>query len=149
MLTENLVFEEALPYFELRGHAHFFEGASTEEWPAVPPTKIIQLDQRWYWAVHFKQCGKLIELMCGTWRAELLLEKMGGDEYDLPQTYSILEFPFEHINGWVYKSKQVEPRIVPKGVYRAVISLTFQGPTKRPGPIAAFADLGLLQFYED
>lgn len=148
-MIENLVCEEVLPYFNLRGHCHCYEGQSTAEWPAAPPARVIQLDQRWFWAVHFEQTGDLIEVLSGTWRADLYLEKMGGGEFELQPPHSRIQFPFENRQGWIYKPRQVDPRVVPAGVYRSVVSLTFRGPGNSPGPIAAFADMGLMQFYED
>ena len=148
-MTENLIFEEVVPFFKIKGHCHTWEGMSTQEWPAKAPDQIIQLDQNWFWAVHFKQTGPLTYLMGGTWRAELFLEQMGGGEFSMPISERRIEFPFKAEEGWNYKTKQIGPRIVPAGVYRAVVSLTFRGLTGRPGPIAAFADMGMLQFYED
>lgn len=148
---ENLVMqsEETLTNFQFKGHCHFFEGRSTENFDDRSPTNIIQTDQPWCVLYHFEAKGLLNHLMCGKWRLELLLEKMGGQEFDLPESLRIHELDFaSQPDDYVYV-QEIPPKCVPAGVYRAVATVTFRGPKNVPGPIAAFADIGLVQFYEE
>lgn len=147
--TDNLVIEEVLPFFGLRGHCHFYEGSSTENWRTDSPTNIIQVDQPWYILYHFRTTGLLNHLMAGTWHFRLFMEQMGGGEFTLDPAYAIDQMNFVSKPNEYYKWAIVPPKNIPEGVYKAVASVTFKGPLGVPGPIAAFADIGLVQFYKE
>ncbi len=149
VLSENLTYEEMLPHFEIRGSVYVFEGASTANWEASSPTTIIQTDQPWYVLYYFRTNGLMNHIMDGTWKFELFLEKMGQAEFSLPQQYRIKEIPFVS-RPHTYLDFSIIPKDqVPTGVYKLVIASTFKGPAGVPGPIAAFADIGLIQFYHE
>ncbi|MFK7847336.1 MAG: hypothetical protein AB8G77_18720 [Rhodothermales bacterium] len=149
MLTENLIKEEILPYFGFRGHVHLFEGPSTDDYPAAAPVDIIQTDQSFHVRFHWRTTGNLNYIMCGKWKCQIYLEKMGGDEFTLNPAHAIgtEEFVAQPKN---YNCKIDVPALqVKPGVYRLVATLTLIGDTGVPAPVAAFADLGLIQFYSD
>lgn len=149
MHATNLISEESIPNFSCRGHCHFYEGASTENWRSAPTTNIIQTDQPWYVLYHFNTDGLLNHIMAGEWNLELFLEKMGGEEFDLNPAYAKDRIPFVSRPYEYYKWAVIPPKEVPAGVYKAVASVTFKGPLGVPGPIAMFADIGMVQFYDE
>lgn len=87
--------------------------------------------------------------MAGTWHLQLFLEKMGGEEFTLNPAYAIDQINFVSRPHEYYRWAIIPAGQVPPGVYRAVASVTFKGPLGVPEPIAAFADIGLVQFYEE
>lgn len=147
--TVNLISEELLPYFGFRGHVHLIEGPSTDDFPASSPIDLIQTDQPFRLVYHWQTRGKLNHIMCGKWQLRLYLEKMGGDEFTLNPSIAIEEVNFvsrpENYSGTI----SVPANTVEPGVYRLVGSLRLLGQTGVPAPLGAFADLGLINFYED
>jgi hypothetical protein len=142
-----LDFEEVLDRFRMWGKVKLIEGHSTEEWPADRlETDLIQLDQPWSVCFKFQTQGDLCEIICGKWKLCLLFEKMGGGEFSYNPCETI-----EFAGGpkTYHAHIRVPKRQVPEGVYRIVATLRLYGPTGRPGPVAAFVDMGLVQFYED
>ena len=148
-ITENLIKEEILPYFGFRGHVHLYEGPSTDDYPAAPPTNIIQTDQPFSVIFHWRTVGLLNYVMCGKWKCQILFERMGEQEFGLPQQYSVSTEKFKSKPHSYECRIDVPAGLVPAGVYRIVGLLTLEGPTGVPAPSAAFADLGLVQFYQD
>lgn len=147
--VDNLTSEETITNFSLNGHCHFYEGASTETWSASSPANIIQTDQPWYVLYHFQTQGLLNHIMAGEWNFELFLEQMGGGEFDLNPSYAKDQMAFVSKPHLYTKWAVIPPKEVPAGVYKAVGSVTFKGPLGVPGPIAMFADIGLIQFYDE
>jgi len=148
-ITENLVHEETLPLFGFRGHCHCFEGPSTQDFAAGAPTNIIQSDQPWSVVFHFSTQGLNNHIMAGKWQVQVLLEQMGGKEITLDPSFSQTEIDFISRPSSYSATLQIPQNKIPPGVYRVVGVLTFKGPLGVPGPIAAFADMGLVQFYKE
>jgi hypothetical protein len=143
----KLKFEEAFDRFSIKGWVGMWEGPSTEDWPEqTPPSDIIQLDQSWNIWFWFRTTGDLCNIMCGKWKLQILLEKMGGGETNFSPTEIVdcVCGPHTYI-----KNIHVPPRKVGEGVYRVIATVRLFGPGGHPGPVAAFVDLGLVQFYED
>ncbi len=143
----RLKFEEVFDRFTINGWVGMWEGPSTEDWPEkTPPSDIIQLDQSWNVWFWFRTTGDLCNIMCGKWKLQVLLEKMGGGETDFSPTEVVdcVCGPNTYV-----KNIHIPPRKVDEGVYRVIATVRLHGPGGRPGPVAAFVDLGLVQFYED
>lgn len=145
-LVDTFIFEELLPHFGVRGGVLMFEGASTDNWQSGSPTNIIQVDQPWYIVFILRTTGLLNHLMCGQWEFKVLLEKMGKGE-DVPELIKTIDFSSRP--GWYFDVLTIPPGTMEEGVYRVVVAGTFKGPKNVPGPIAGFADLGLVQFYKE
>ncbi len=143
----KLNFEESLDRFTIRGWVGMWEGPSTEEWPATPPSDIIQLDQSWNVWFWFETIGDLCNIMCGEWKLQVLLEKMGGGETDVSPSKTIKCVCGSHT--YIDHIHVPARTIKEEGVYRVIATVRLFGPAGRPGPVAAFVDLGLVQFYED
>ena len=149
VITENLIKEEILPYFGFRGQVHLYEGPSTANAPAIPPATNIQTDQSFHLRFNWKTQGNLNYIMCGEWTCRLYLERMGGGEFSLPVSHAIgVEEFVAKPNSYECKI-DVPANVVPAGIYRVVATLTLKGDTGVPAPVAAFADLGLVQFYKE
>ncbi len=148
-IKENLIKEEILPYFGFHGHVHLYEGPSTDDYPEAPPVDIIQTDQSFHVRFHWRTKGNLNYIMCGKWVCRIYLEWMGGNEFTLDPSYAIAEEDFVACPSKYSCNINVPPHQVKPGVYRVVATLTLRGKKGVPAPVAAFADLGLVQFYED
>lgn len=143
-MSVDLTFEEHQSHFEVGGCCELTEGGTT----GGPPTKIIRIDQPWSVKFDWKTAGALTHIMSGAWLLRLYLEQMGGKEIDLPGPVSTKEVKCVSEPCPYSASIEVPANNVPEGVYLLVASLTMIGPTKKPGPIAGFAEFGVVQFYD-
>lgn len=145
---ENLKFEETLPYFGIKGHVGLYEGRDTNDfWPNRANCHNIQTDQFWFVGFRFQTRGELNHLMAGNFCLTVYLEQMGKGEFCLENNVKVVPFrscPETYTEYLAFKPGDVEP-----GVYKVVATLTYKGPKGVPGPIAAFAELGMVQFYEE
>ena len=136
--------------------------AEIKEYGGVKPTTIIRANSDWsicmYWSLH----GVLAPLICGEWCCHVFFESMGpGREFSLPQSRYInlpqykqgeIRIPLDPCGDGKYKYEFQ----IPKGVVRAehcgipyklVVSLTYYDQCGRPGPMAGFVELPMVQFF--
>jgi hypothetical protein len=121
----------------------------------TPPTNVISFAQAFGVHMEWQLCGFLAPYLPGNWRVVLLMEKMGpGGEPDVPpggQTVALsAHVPCATAPGcicWTH-DLNVTAGAVPAGTYHVVVSLTWEPATGTPGPMAGFADLGMLQIYQ-
>ncbi|MEM7119289.1 MAG: hypothetical protein AAF614_43140 [Chloroflexota bacterium] len=117
----------------------------------VPPGNIVRADNNWAVQFDWSLKGALASCICGDWCLYVRLESIGtGPEYSLGE----VRIPLDPCGDGHYSHKfeVAAGTISSEGcgpVYKAVATLTYITPCDRPGPIAGFADLGLVQFYED
>ncbi len=145
----ELISEEFLPYFGFRGHVHLIEGPSTDDYPAGNPIDLIQTDQSFKLVFHWETKGKLNHIICGKWKLELLLEQMGKKEFYLDPSLAVETVHFVSKPTSYDGVIEIPPHTVEPGVYRIVATLRMVGQSGVPAPLAAFADLGLVDFYSD
>lgn len=130
------------------------ELASTQEWPADlsnATQRVIQRDQPIYFRFRWSVSGLLVPLMSAQnkWHLQVYFEKMGGGEINLGP-YAEADVNFVQTSGHVYDHRMVfPPNSVDDGVYDVVAVIRFKDSRNRPGPIAAFAELGKITVYED
>lgn len=112
----------------------------------VSPTTIIRTNQDWRVQFEWKVDGSLNHIMAGNWILEVLLEKMGGGEFDLANNTKNVPFVSEpHVyNGFI----EFPADSVAKGKYKIIAAITFEGPTGHPGPIALTGEGPLVTFFE-
>jgi len=112
----------------------------------VSPTTIIRTNQDWRVQFEWKVDGSLNHIMAGNWILEVLLEKMGGGEFDLANNTKNVPFVSEpHVyNGFI----EFPAGSVDKGKYKIIAAITFEGPTGHPGPIALTGEGPLVTFFE-
>jgi hypothetical protein len=148
-------FETPIP---LRG---MFDGeiwASVHEDGGVAPTNIIRIDQDWGVLVKWRTSGCLTRMICGTWCLNVCLESIGpGPELRLPEKAVKVELDPCSAKGnpltATYKCYVEIPRgyVKPEHCsipYKVVTTLTYLEPCGTPGPIAAYVEGQILQFYE-
>ena len=143
-MSAYIKFEELLPLFCLSGKVDVIEGPP----PKGLSSSVIRTDQPWRVDFDWTTSGPLNYIMHGTWELSIYLELMGGKEFDFDpgKGKSSVSFVAKPNN---YKSSiLVPPNEVPAGIYRVVASVTMKGIGGVPGPIAGFAEAGLVQFYE-
>jgi hypothetical protein len=135
-----ITFEELLPLFGLSGDA------SASESPVVNgPANIIRTTEGWQVDVKWTTTGWLNNIMCGQWKISVLLEKMGGGEFNLAG--GNVNVPFVSAPHAYSTTISFGAGSVPAGLYRASVVITMEGPLGTPGPVAGYEDLGMLQFY--
>ncbi len=130
------------------------ELASTREWPAdlsAATERVIQRDQRIYFRFRWSVSGLLVPLLSSqnVWHLEVFFEKMGGGEIHLGG-FAQTSVNFVQTSGHVYDHTMIfPPNSIEDGVYDVVAVIRFRDSRNRPGPIAAFAELGKITVYED
>lgn len=130
------------------------ELASTREWPAdlsAATERVIQRDQRIFFRFRWSVSGLLVPLLSNqnVWHLEVFFEKMGGGEIHLGG-FAQTSVNFVQTSGHVYDHTMIfPPNSIEDGVYDVVAVIRFRDSRNRPGPIAAFAELGKITVYED
>ncbi|MCA9734010.1 MAG: hypothetical protein H6696_04465 [Deferribacteres bacterium] len=141
----QLKFEETLDNFSILGNAMFTTHEVTPPGEVSSET-IIRTDQQWHCHFRWRTLGGLNYLLSGRWKLSILLEKWGGREFNLPQneiTVSFVNAPHEY-----HAVISIPAHRVPAGAYKPVVLVTMEGPTGVPGPIAAFGEGAMMQFYD-
>ncbi|RMG27420.1 MAG: hypothetical protein D6730_07240 [Bacteroidetes bacterium] len=153
-IVSNLTFEELLPFFQIQGGAtvclteNLAAPGPGTGFPPATPTNIIKTSQGWSVAFQWETLGALTNLMAGQFQLNLFLEEMGSGEYALPAAFSTATVNFVSAPNVYNQVMNIPANQVPAGVYKLVVSLTFKGPLGVPGPIAAFSEVGMIQFYD-
>jgi hypothetical protein len=140
-------FEVSLPQLYLGGEIN----AEVYEKEGAKPTAIIRSDQEWGVKIHWDLKGSLVPFICGEWCIHLRLESMGpGPELKLDARREIPLDPC--CNGEYYYDFCVEPGKIRAEhcsiPYKPVVTVTYYTACHKPGPIAGFVELPILQFYE-
>ena len=143
----------------------YFDGeiyAKVYEYGGYKPTNIIRTDQSWGVSVKWKTSGKLVRMICGTWCVRIHLESIGrGPEFSLPARPKRVPLRPCDAKGYPQTVWYKCNIIVPPGLvhakycstpYKLVTTLTYLEPCRyrkhrTPGPIAAYVDGPLLQFF--
>ena len=116
----------------------------------VKPAFIIRTDQEWGVKVRWQLKGSLAEFICGDWCVHLRMESMGpGHELKFTPSKRIplnpcgngeYEFTFRIKPGQIKDAHCSIP-------YKPVVTVTYYTACDRPGPMAGFVELPILQFY--
>ena len=128
------------------------ELSSTAQWPSnLAIERLIQRDQPMRLGFRWSVSGLLTRFLNpnNKWHLQVFYEQMGGGEITLGG-FSQADVNFVPVSGHQYAHiLTFPPNSVPEGVYDVVAVIRFQDPQGRPGPIAAFAELGKVTVYED
>ena len=133
--------------YAISGDIHMHEGPRPpQNWPVV--NNIVQCNQEL--TVHFRwdvrtSYGEAFNPQC-KFLCRVYLEQMGPGEGpdNFEGTCPIICQDNQHYNYYI----NIHAGDVPAGAYRMVCTLTMLNPSNNPLPVAAFADLGIIQFYE-
>ena len=118
----------------------------------APTNYIIRADKEWSIKVHWYLKGALKDCIGGFWCLTLFLESIGpGPEFKIPYQEGYIPLdPCGDCNYW-YEIKVPAGKIDAKHCsdpYKLVVALTYLTPCKKPGPMAGFCELPMVQFYE-
>ncbi|WP_420641628.1 hypothetical protein [Candidatus Leptofilum sp.] len=121
-----------------------------------PSNNVIRTDQNWSVRVDWKLEGALVPCIAGNWCVTLFLESIGrGREFSFPLPHQEqIRVPLDPCgNGEYTYDIQVPAHTIRDSdcstPYKAVVALTYLDPCDRPGPMAGFCELPILQFYTD
>lgn len=116
---------------------------------AILNNSLIQVEQGVNFG--FKWCveGCLVPLLkCSYWKIQLHFEKWGEPEFDLGSV-GVQKVKFVPESGYQYYNViSLRPNTVPEGVYDIVAVIRLYDNAGNPVPVAGFAELGKIQFYE-
>ena len=126
-----------------------------DDWPEDLAVRTqISTDQPFKFIVTWQQEGPLSKGLNpkAYWQIEVLMEKMGAGEYELPDTHRLQTEPYQADENAIYlKEFTIPRRTIPAGVYRPVVmvNLRLPGPGDTWMPVAGFAEFPPIQVYED
>ncbi|MDX1432210.1 MAG: hypothetical protein R3286_07140 [Gammaproteobacteria bacterium] len=137
------------PDFDLKAYLSAFVYEADEN----PTNRIIRIDENWGVRAHWWLTGRWRECLCGYWCVGVHFESIGsGPEFVLPGGRdSLIELDPCGSGHYDYDLKVPAKFVKPEycsSIYKLVVSLTYRTPCKKPGPIAGFYELPLVQFYE-
>lgn len=121
-------------------------GAAGPFHPA-PSNYIVQTDQPIHVHTEWFVKGALASILCGEWRVAVYFEKYGKDEAD-PGEYKTT---IKHVQALTQKYNttiEVPANELTPGLYNVAIAITFVSEKGVPLPVAGFAELGMVQYYE-
>jgi len=127
---------------------------STSGWPEnLAVERIVQTDQPVNFGFSWSVSGLLIPFIDPTskWHIQVYFEQLGGGEIFLGG-YSVKDVPFgPHTHGRrAYREVLTFPaNSIPEGLYDVVAVIRLVDTAHHPGPVAAFAEMGKVQFYKD
>lgn len=153
----QVIFEERLAdpnSFRLKGGATVILEEGDDNctcWePDFSMPRIIQTDQGFNVKLKWCTVGCLVNAICGDWCIEILMEKKGKGEFELPDQYRIKEVPFVAQSGHCYDVTCEIPKFqVRPGVYDICVLVTLKDGKGRPLPVVIMSDLGGFTFYND
>lgn len=144
----QLEVEAGVPEYLLHGTI----GAEASE-PGEAPTNIFDINDLVEVKVDWTLTGSLARMICGTWQCDLYLESIGkGEEFEVEGCTVPLN---SGSNGQYHCVIQIPAgRVHPAPgetdiAYKMVVSVTYKDPGGRPGPIAGFVELPIVQYYLD
>lgn len=137
------------PEFDLKAYLRGFVYEADEN----PSNRIINIDEDWGIKLQWWVRGRWARCLCGYWCVGAHFESIGhGPEFRLPHGAETLvkldpcgDLHYEY--DFRVPAKYVKPEYC-SSIYKIVLSLTYRTPCKKPGPIAGFVELPLVQFYE-
>ena len=124
--------------------------SSDECWPdTVQNNQLIQCEQGATIGFQWSVSGCLVPLLkCSKWKIQLFMEKWGETEFDLGSA-GIVNVPFVGTSGHLYtQAITLRPNTIPEGVYDVVAVLRLYDTNNNPVPVAGFAELGKVEFYQ-
>lgn len=134
------------------------EGVSTSGYPNVPIERVIQTDQMFTVGVQWSVAGLLTGLIDpnAKWHVQVYFEQLGGGEINLGgashQDVTFGTFtPIPGVTGGRQYNARLSfpPNSIPEGLYEVVCVLRLLNSSHGPGPVAGFAELGKVEFYQD
>ena len=127
--------------------------ASVHDQNGVAPATIIRTNEAWSIHVNWRTTGIATGMIAGTWHLHAYLESLGpGPDLDLLD-FGDLNIPLRPGSSPIDYSAHLD---VPAGtatashsgtLYKLVVTLTYIEPTGQPGPMAAYVEGPVLQFY--
>jgi hypothetical protein len=120
----------------------------------VKPTYIIRTNQDWYVDIHWELTGSIVPMICGEWCVHLVMESIGpGAELKLQDYDYPYYIPLDPCGDGKYhlqldvKKDTIKPEHC-STPYKPVLVITYLTYCKKPGPIAGFVELPMLQFFD-
>jgi hypothetical protein len=123
--------------------------ATIYERDGVRPTTIIRTDQEWGVKVDWYLKGSLTEYICGDWCVRVCLESIGkGPERNWESEKLPLKPCGDGKYAYDFKFKPGEISAdYCSTPYKLVVTVTYLTECHKPGPIAGFVELPIVQFY--
>jgi hypothetical protein len=127
-------------------------GAEAHE-PGEPATRIFDINDLVHVDCVWSLTGSMSRMICGTWQCDVYLESMGeGPEFEIEGC----TMPLDPGGTGEYRctipipAGKIQPAPDETDIpYKMTVSVTYKDPKGRPGPIAGFVELPLVQWYKD
>lgn len=155
---------EFLPYLQGTIGAKLYEVGKE-------PSRILNINEDCVLEVDWSLTGAAQRFICGSWGIDVYMESIGrGPEFELPDE-DLQSIPLNppgdghyhraipipagtvktHVESWLEELQEGgglvgEPET--DIVYKMVVTVTYRDVGGRPGPIAGFVEMPMLQFYD-
>jgi hypothetical protein len=137
---------------ELPGYIYTSTMKAEAREPGEPPTRIFDIHDLVEVYVEWSLPLPLARMICGTFECDLFLESQGkGEEFELEGPVQKLDASKTTYSAVI---KIPPDRIVPAVgetdiPYKLTATVIYKDQLGRPGPIAGFVELPLVEFYKD
>ena len=135
------------------------------------PSRILDINDAWTVDVDWTLTGPLQRFICGTWGVDVYMKSIGkGPEFELPDEgfeniplqpstdghyHARFDVPANfvktHVETWMEELKEhgrpVKGEAETDIAYKMVCTVASKDPNGRPGPIAGFVEMPMMQFY--
>lgn len=142
--------------FEVELPANVLSGTVGAELHEIgePSTRILDINDDAEIDVNWSLTGWMQRMVCGSWEVDAYFESIGeGKEFELEGPQAM---PVDPTGNGQYKTSIKLPagtiQTAPDEtdiLYKVTVSVTYKDPGGRPGPIAGFVELPMVQFYKD
>ncbi len=137
---------------ELLGYVGTYPMKADASEPGEPPTRIFDIQDLVNVSVDWELPDSLNRIICGTFECDLYLESQGeGREFEIEGTPVPVNQANNHYHLDIPIPAGTIATVPPETdiVYQVTASVTFKNTLGRPGPIAGFVELPMVQWYKD
>ncbi len=116
----------------------------------TPSNQIAQTDQTIHVHTQWTVSGGLAPLIDGTWKVDVYVEKYGTAEAPGTGVFSAIvkNLPFAGFSKTFNRTVSIPAGSLDAGLYKVALAITFVGPAGQPLPVAGFAEMGMIQYYD-
>lgn len=118
------------------------------------PTTVIRSNEDWYVDINWSLYGVVVPMICGKWCVHLYMESIGpAPELKLTDANGPTYIPLNPCGDGKYshrldvKKGTIKPEHC-STPYKLVVAVTYRNSCDKPGPIAGFVELPVVQFFD-
>ena len=144
--------EKGVLEIELPGYIYNSQMTAEAREPGEPPTRIFDIHDTVEVAVEWSLPLPLARMICGTFDCDLFLESQGrGEEFEIEGPVVKLDHAKTTYNAVItIPADRIHPAPGETDIpYKLTVTVIYKDELGRPGPIAGFVELPMVEFYLD